>query len=108
MSTTSRYRQRVICQPQRWPAAAARQLCVENAVPAAAIASAASMICSAGTPVSVSANSGVNCAYSSFSAASKLSNVRGRSGLLRLEIVLPVHPVAHELAVVQVFFDQES
>jgi hypothetical protein len=62
------------------PAAAARQLCVENRLPARAIARAASTMRSAGTPVSCAAYSGVNCAYSSFSASMKLSNVTRRSG----------------------------
>ncbi len=70
----------MICQPHRCPAAAARQLCVENAVPAEATASAASTIFAAATPVSSSAYSGVNRAYSSLSAVSNASKVRGRSG----------------------------
>ena len=78
--TTSKYRQRVICQPHRLPAAAARQLCVAKRLPALATACAASTIFSAATPVSAAAYSGVNCAYCALSVAMKLSKVSGRSG----------------------------
>src|SRR6185436_8169320 len=69
-----------ICQPHRCPDAAARQLCVEKAVPAEAIASAAAMILWAGMPHSDSPYSGVNWSYSSSNAFSKDSKVRGQSG----------------------------
>ena len=57
--TLSSHRLRVICQPCRLPAAAARQMCEAKAGAAAAISRATSTIVPAGTPVSRSAYSGV-------------------------------------------------
>ena len=56
-------------------------------MPASAMASAASRILCAGTPDSLSAYSGVNCAYSSLRAISNASNVTGRSGRLAVRYV---------------------
>ena len=68
-------------------------------------ARAASTICAAATPVSPAANSGVNCAYCSFSARMKLSNVTARSGPIGAEVAAPVDPGAHELAVVEILVE---
>ena len=59
VSTLSSHRLRVTCQPCRLPAAAARQMCEQNAGAAAAIARATSTTVAAGSPHSASANSGV-------------------------------------------------
>ena len=96
----------MICQPHRLPAAADRQLCVLKVPRARPMARAASTICAASTPVSSAANSGVNCAYSSFSATMKLSNVTARSGRAGAKIAAPVDPGAHELAVVELLVEQ--
>src|SRR5919202_4860287 len=57
--TLSSHSARVTCQPCRLPAAAARQMCEQNAGAAAAISRATAMVVAAGTPLSRSANSGV-------------------------------------------------
>ncbi len=70
----------MICQPHRWPDAAERQLCVAKRLPARATASAAATMEAAATPVSASACSGVNAAYSCFSASMNASKVGSASG----------------------------
>src|SRR5687767_14950377 len=57
--TLSSIRQRVICQPCRLPAAAARQMWEEKAGAAAAMSRTSWTIVSAGAPLSASANAGV-------------------------------------------------
>ncbi len=80
MSTTTSSSARATCQPPRLPAAVLRQTWVASADPARPISRAISTMVAAATPLSASANSGENRAYSSSSACSNASNVTGSSG----------------------------
>ena len=74
VSTLRKNRQRVIIHPPRCPAAALRQICEANAVPARAISSATATMASAGTPDSSSAHSGVYSQYICLSSSTKSPN----------------------------------
>jgi hypothetical protein len=80
VSTLRKNRQRATCQPPRFPAPAARQLCDANLVGWAPMISAISRIVSAVDAADVLGRSGVYSAYSSSSACSSDSNSHGRSG----------------------------
>ena len=98
-STTSSSSARATSQPNRLPAAALRQTWVEKARPARAISPATASMRAAGTPLSRSANSGVYSAYSSRERRLEALEADRSVRPLVPQILLPVHPAPHEVAV---------
>ena len=91
---------RATCQPPRLPAAALRQTCAEKAEPAAPISRATSTIVAAGTPLSARRTRACTGRRALVSTSMNVSNVCGSVGMLLAQILFPVDPAAHELAIV--------